>query len=599
MRLKEMKLKNNQIKLVQLKIRTKQKDTQNIQNNEFEEIDYKEEKGLEIKLDSTIKILGLTWNRNEDNFQYSVNLPPPTTAPVTKRSIISDIARLFDPLGWLAPSVVLAKIFIQKLWLAGVSWDEELSTELVKEWGTYREELSLLSKIRIPRWLGTKSNDELELHGFSDASKTAYSAVIYLRTIDAEDKVQISLLVAKTRVAPVKQVSIPRLELCGAVLLSNLLTETSDVLNISRDKIWAWTDSTVVLAWLNSHPSRWKTFVANRTSEILTNMKASQWFHVKTKDNPADCASRGILPSALLYNTQWFSGPPFLTANVIEYNRSNETNTNLEESPKTHIAVVPEQSMFERYSSLQKLVRVIAYCRRFLKNNAIKPNYLQKLELETALECCIRQTQREIFSIEYLQLQDKGYLQLKSSKLNSLSPYLDEKGIIRVRGRLDKAPLSEEMKHPIILPNSSHLTTLIVADAHLKTLHGGPQLMSNYLRSAYWVIGVRNLVKHHVRTCVTCAKQRASIKSQIMGSLPSVRCTPARPFLHSGVDYAGPINIRTTKGRGHRSYKGYICLFVCMSTRALHLEVVSDISTQAFLAAFRRFVSRRGHCAKI
>ncbi|KAJ8705149.1 hypothetical protein PYW07_010976 [Mythimna separata] len=123
--------------------------------------------------------------------------------------------------------------------------------------------------------------------------------------------------------------------------------------------------------------------------------------------------------------------------------------------------------------------------------------------------------------------------------------------------------------------------------------------MSNYLRTAYWVIGVRNLVKHHVRKCVTCVKHRASIKNQMMGSLPSVRCSPARPFLHSGVDYAGPINIRTTKGRGHRSYKGYICLFVCMSTRAIHLEVVSDMSTQAFLAAFRRFVSRRGHCAKI
>ncbi|XP_026740756.1 uncharacterized protein LOC113503136 [Trichoplusia ni] len=142
-------------------------------------------KNIEIKLDSTIKILGLTWNRLNDTFLYSVNLPPPTSTSVTKRFIISDIARLFDPLGWLAPSIVLAKMFIQKLWLTGVGWDEVLSPELVTEWKTYREEVSLLTKVRIPRWLGTSSTDDRELHGFSDASKAAYSAVVYLRIIDS------------------------------------------------------------------------------------------------------------------------------------------------------------------------------------------------------------------------------------------------------------------------------------------------------------------------------------------------------------------------------------------------------------------------------
>lgn len=529
-----------------------------------------------------------------------MNLAPLTTAPVTKRQAISDIARLFDPLGWLAPSVVLAKAFIQKLWLAGVGWDEALNRELVQEWNTYREELALLTKVRIPRWLRSKSKDKLELHGFSDASKIAYSAVVYLRVVNDVDEVHVSLLVARTRVAPVKQVSIPRLELCGAVLLSKLLIETADVLGISRERVKAWTDSTVVLSWLNSHPSRWKTFVANRTSEILTTMKAAQWFHVKTKDNPADCASRGLLPSELIDHQLWFCGPSFLSNKTIEYNRPTVLQDNLEESIKIHVSVVPEPfSIFERYSSLRKLLKVIAYCRRFLKRSSSNKIHLQKTEIDSALECCIRQTQREVYTEEYLQLKEKGYLQMKSSKLQSLCPYLDEKGIIRVRGRIERASLEEQTKHPIVLPGSSHLTKLIVADAHLKTLHGGPQLMTNYLRSAYWIIGVKNLVKGHVRRCVICVRNKASTRNQLMGSLPSIRCSPARPFLHSGVDYAGPINIRTSKGRGHHSYKGYICLFVCMSTRALHLEVASDMSTQSFLAAFRRFVSRRGHCSKI
>lgn len=568
----------------------------NIKDNSDKEL-------ITIKLDGTIKILGLTWNRSEDTFEYAVKLPPLTTAPVTKRSIISDIARLFDPLGWLAPSVILAKVFIQKLWLAGVSWDEHLNKELINEWTTYRKELLLLTDIRIPRWLGTKKHHNLELHGFSDASKTAYSAVIYVRSInEIGDEIHVSLLTAKTRVAPVKQISIPRLELCGAVLLSKLLTESAEVLNIPKENIKAWTDSMVVLAWLNSHPSRWKTFVGNRVSEILTTLNPTQWMHVASKNNPADCASRGIPPSALIGNKLWFSGPSFLKEKIVRYERPKGLSTELEECIKVHTTtIISDGSIFERFSSLQRLVRIVAYCRRFLKSNKVptNKNYLKGLELKEALQCCIKVTQREQFSSEYLQLQANGELQMKSSKLKSLTPYLDDKGIIRVSGRLHRSPLLENVKHPIVLPNKAHLTNLIVADAHYKTLHGGPQLMINYLRSAYWIIGCRNIVKHHVIKCVTCARQRATIRNQMMGSLPEVRCTPARPFLHSGIDYAGPINIRTTKGRGHRSYKGYICLFICMATRAIHLELVSDMSTQAFLAAFRRFVSRRGHCAQI
>ncbi|XP_022832838.1 uncharacterized protein LOC111360825 [Spodoptera litura] len=302
-----------QLDQTQLKEENKDKVKQDIIGNDRKIV----EKDIEIKLDSTIKILGLTWNRREDCFQYSVNLPPLTTAPVTKRSIVSDIARLFDPLGWLAPSVVVAKMFIQKLWLAGVSWDEELTTNLKTEWSTYRGELILLTKIQVPRWLSISSNNDLELHGFSDASKAAYSAVVYLRTIDTNGNVKVSLLVAKTRVAPIKQISIPRLELCGAVLLSKVLVESAEVLNIPETKIFAWTDSTVVLSWLSSHPSRWITFVANRTSEILSNMSSTQWFHVSTKHNPADCASRGLLPSSLVYNELWFIGPCFLKNKVM------------------------------------------------------------------------------------------------------------------------------------------------------------------------------------------------------------------------------------------------------------------------------------------
>ncbi|CAK1594261.1 unnamed protein product [Parnassius mnemosyne] len=254
----------------------------------------------------------------------------------------------------------------------------------------------------------------------------------------------------------------------------------------------------------------------------------------------------------------------------------------------------------EKFSSLQRLLRVIAYCRRFNRKNKCteRKSYLTKTEIDHALMCCIKKVQKEEFGEEYLQLKEKGLLS-KSSKLKSLCPYLDNNDIMRVSGRLQNSQLPAQTKYPIILPHSAYFTKLVISEAHQNTLHGGVQLMVNYLRTMYWIIGVKNLAKQHVRRCVTCVRQNAKVQNPFMGSLPAVRCTPARAFLHSGVDYAGPINIRTTKGRGHHSHKGYICLFICMSTRAIHLEAVNDMSTQAFLAAFRRFVARRGHCTQI
>lgn len=149
------------------------------------------------------------------------------------------------------------------------------------------------------------------------------------------------------------------------------------------------------------------------------------------------------------------------------------------------------------------------------------------------------------------------------------------------------------------MPKRSHLTDLLVTDAHKQTLHGGPQLMLCYLQAKYWVLGAKQLVKVCFRKCVICAKNAGVTQTQLMGQLPSARVTPIRPFKNSGVDYAGPIQIRTAKGRGHKSHKGYICLFVCMSTRAIHLEVVTDLTSEGFLQAFKRFVARRGFCSDI
>ncbi|CAK1584170.1 unnamed protein product [Parnassius mnemosyne] len=548
--------------------------------------------------ESFTKVLGLYWNNVTDNFEYRVQLPQITT-PVTKRKVVSDISRLFDPLGWIAPVVITAKIFIQKIWMSGIEWDQELPSNLLQEWLYFRSKLSFITGFSIPRWIFTNTKELLELHGFCDASNQAYAGVVFARVVKENGEVHVSLIASKTKVSPVKQVSIPRLELCGAVLLSKLLYEVAKTLCLPLNRVRAWTDSTVVLAWLSSHPSRWKPFVGNRVSEIVTHFGRNQWSHVKSQDNPADCASRSVSPEVLETLYLWKQGPDWLHQKILKQNsvcnkNVQEWDTNLEQRSKlccVEVLHLEEDYIINRFSSLRKLIRVVAWCRRFyLYRNTIKPRWLTSKELQEALNICIKKCQKQYFNDRITD---------KKGKFSSLNPYKDDNGLWRVSGRLQLAQIEIERKHPILIPRASNLATLIVANAHEKTLHGGPQLMINFIRSRYWIINLKNLVKSYIHKCITCLRYTSRANNPIMGQLPAARVRASRPFSHSGLDYAGPVAIKIGKGRGYRSTKEYICLFICMATRAVHLELVSDLTSEAFIAAFKRFVSRRGHCSDL
>ncbi|CAH2090124.1 unnamed protein product [Euphydryas editha] len=204
----------------------------------------------------------------------------------------------------------------------------------------------------------------------------AYAAVVYCRIIDGSAQTHSHLITAKTKVAPIKQISIPRLELCGSVLVANLLIEVAEVMKIPKANILAWTDSSVVLAWLNDHPSRWKTYVANRTSEILSLLNNTQWVYVKSKDNPADIASLGVSSVDLLNDDLWKRGPGWLRNDQIEYCKPSAILTNEEKKLVTvHLAslVIDFETIWgNKYSLLTRLVRVVAYCKRFLQATRVR-----------------------------------------------------------------------------------------------------------------------------------------------------------------------------------------------------------------------------------
>lgn len=244
-------------------------------------------------------------------------------------------------------------------------------------------------------------------------------------------------------------------------------------------------------------------------------------------------------------------------------------------------------------------MRVIAYCFRFYKNCRQEPTRngcLTVKELNNALRQIIKITQLIDFKLEIETLKHNKQLEA-TNKINNLSPFLDADGVLRVGGRLQNSMLPYNEKHPMILSSTSHLTRLIIWNAHQNTLHGGNQITLAYTRRKFWIINGKKTVRNIINKCIKCIRFKAQTSEQQMGELPLSRVTLSHPFLHTGVDYAGPLQIRATKGRGHKSYKGYIAIFVCLSTKAIHIEVVSDMTSDSFLAAFRRFTARRGPVA--
>lgn len=561
----------------------------------------------DIKNECIIKTLGLSWNMKSDTLHYRFDIPP-QPKQITKRNILADIQRFFDPLGWISPAIVLAKILIQKLWLEKLEWDDVVSETISNEWIKLRIGFDKLNDIHIDRWIKTNNEDlqKTTLHGFCDASEKAYCAVVYARVETKPGEIKTSIIASKTRVAPVKSITLPRLELCGALLLSKLLTQVCEAMLFPKDKVYAWTDSSVVLSWLFGDPHRWKLFVSNRVIEILDNVANTQWFHVISKENPADIGSRGRELPLLIESKLWWEGPEWLKTKEIKLTRPNVTTIDMERKKTLQVNVKidhdeEETINFENFDTLKELQKVIIYSIRFINSKKHPEQIEEKIstqENEEALIRCIKITQLREFGPEIERLQQKKNLR-KTSKVLNLNPYLDEKNILRVGGRLRNSDLETEQKHPIILGTRTHLTNLIIADAHKKTLHGGIQLMLCYLRSKYWIIHSKNAVKACIHKCLICARQRAVTRTQIMGDLPKVRVTQARPFLHSGVDFAGPLHVLMSKGRGAKSNKAYIAIFICMATKAIHLELVGDLSSESFIGAFHRFVSRRGKCTHI
>lgn len=571
-----------------------------------------------------VKTLGLLWDPVSDVFKFSVKPFKKSTERPTKRQIMSDIARLFDPLGYLGPAVMLAKLVMQRLWRDKIPWDDPVDEDVAKDWERFRSELCGISDLKIPRVVTAADVTSYELHGFADASMKGYGCSVYLRSLKRDGTAEMMLLSAKSRVAPLKELdrqpkdeenpeelTIPRLELCAGKLLVEQVVKVRDALELDISRIVLWTDSQIVLDWIKRLKPDTSVFVRNRIAAILKLSKDFEWRHIPTAMNPADLISRGVYPLKLIECELWWHGPEFLHTTIAAFPFPDVAiaeagpDGDQAEIPVPEIQVLavttdanenPPMTVINDCSDYRKLQRIFGYVTRFLYNCRHKPEERQRLhlkigELRNAQLLMVRVVQHAVYGEEISCIRKN---QPVKGKLRNLNPMFDEtERVLRVGGRIRHSDLPRDQKHPLILPERHHLTVILIDTLHLENLHVGRNGLLAVMRRGFWPVNGKRTIARVLKKCVKCFRVKPSDVPQFMGDLPSCRVTEALPFSRTGVDYAGPLLLK--QGRMRSPVKAYIALFVCMTTKALHLELVSSLSTDAFLGALHRFVGRRGN----
>jgi len=587
---------------------------------------------------SAMKILGLPWHPTDDVMSLPILSLPSCAPTVSKRQVLNQTASAYDPLGFSNPIVFRAKLFLRTLWQGNYSWDDPLPPELTQEWQQIMSDLQQLSSRSIHRHIGPPQHGTCELHVFTDASKDAYAAAVYLRTVSPDGQCHsINLIFSKIRLSPSKPkvppVTLPRLELLGVLIGVRAIAFVGQELHLPVTSSTLWTDARCVLHWISSSKQQ-PIFVENRLKEIRQHASI-QYRHVPGPENPADLPTRGLQCSEWVDNSLWWHGPAWLAehhANWPQQHDPASSGVDTDNSPAeaTPSAIIHTASlvsnaqqpksfitaMLKRYSSLDRLLRVLTYCLYFIHQRmwakwstdyrasvrsrhtllaALMDQFSSQQHTMSAnsrrltLAMLVRLVQRE----EYPTLVLTASPSVKVSSLTLQLGLVEDKfGIIRCHSRLGNAIDIAPSSQPALLPGKHHLTTLVITEVHLRLLHAGPTHTLAQLRVNFWVPQGRREVRHVIKQCTVCRRYEGpAFKLPSMPALPEERVTPAVPFQSTGLDYFGPL---FTRQSGSEPQKVWVCLFTCLAVRAVHLELVHDLSTAAFIDAFRRFIARRG-----
>ncbi|XP_028414082.1 uncharacterized protein LOC114537159 [Dendronephthya gigantea] len=393
---------------------------------------------------------------------------------------------------------------------------------------------------------------------------------------------------------------------------------------IPIDSSFFWTDSSCVLGYLYNERKRFQTFVANRVATILETSAPTQWRLVPGKQNPADDASRGLSANALLSSKRWFDGPEFLWRNEECWPKQTIHPLVSDDDPEVRqphqsllVKVDTRDSMeeiFARFSSWENLKKFVSWMLRYRANlyksirstnNERSPDkvdcssfVVEPISVDEMLNAemkIIKSVQRRYFHEDLSRLMTMSGdsqntpIVKKSSQLSKLDPIIRD-GIVCVGGRLSNSPLSEESKHPIILPKDSQVSQLVALYFHHISGHSGMEHVLSLIRQRFWIIGAQKMLKRILNRCVNCKRRQGHVGEQKMANLPEQRVTPDHPpFTFVGVDCFGPFLVK----RGRALVKRYGALFTCLAIRAVHIEVIHALDTNSFIHCLRRFIARK------
>ena len=577
--------------------------------------------------------LGVFWDLMNDSFTFQVTLPD---KPFTRRGVLSVVNSIYDPLGLAVPVLLEGRLLLQKLVVMGKSknndnplgWDDPLPDALLAQWQRWRNSLADLEKVSVPRCYHPEGFGRIvrrEIHAFSDASEDAIGAAVYLRQVNARGENCTALVFDQSRVAPVQITNIPRLELCAAVLAPQAVDKIIKEIDIEIDETTFYTDSKVVLGYIQNESRRFYVYIANRVQQIRKISSPEQWTYVDRNENPADLAMRP-LNAQKLAESEWLTAPKFLKTKL------SSRKARLEKIPlsvsdpevrKEVVAFTTQSSKrcglgaerFSCFSSLHSLQRAIAnlivsvkeFKRRKngaqeskgrgpgITKNATRLRNPTAKELQQAITVIVHTVQKESFGPELSSTVHSGTepviasrketgekkRALKGSPLYQLDPFVDPDGVVRVGGRLRQAQLKYGEKHPALLPKGHHVANLVVRHYHNQVHHQGRQITHGAIRQAgYWLIGGHRAVARELSKCVMCKKLRGLFLDQRMADLPADRTEVAPPFTNVGFDVFGPWMVRSRKTRGGAANsKQWAVVFTCLSSRAVHIEVLESMET--------------------
>ena len=497
--------------------------------------------------------------------------------------------------------MIKLKLFLQQICLTEVGWDDTLSDDLAEKWKTLIEGMRDSIVTRLPRHylMGVQGNiKSFRLCGFGDASKGAYAGVVYL-VIETDMGVTSRIVAAKTRVSPAQTLTIPRLELLAALLLARLIHAIAESLRseIQLSSLVCYTDSRVALYWIRGVNKSWKLFVQNRVNEIRSLVPESQWRHCAGKSNPADLPSRGMSPAELEKSNLWFSGPDWMADGLpedeFELDMPQACVAEMKVRSTCCLTVAQEVGVSqviecENYSNLKRLICVTGNVLCFVNN-------LKRRSPSSGLQPFVQAETLWIQDVQSVMIQENAFDNLKKQ----LDLFQDSNRLWRCGGRLELAEIDYGAKHPILLPRNHHFTHLVVLDAHERVMHNGPKETLAELRQKYWIIRGRSLVRYIIHRCVVCRRYEGpAYKAPPPPPLPIFRVKEGPPFTYVGVDFAGPVNLRADMVTGSNG-KVWLCLYTCCVVRAVHIDIVFDLSVQSFIRSFKRFTARRGTPIKL